>query len=269
MRNGLILKGRRRFQSVFIVILALFLYCGSLSAAAKNKEEAVDISSDRVDYSEKEKLVRLIGNVKFTCGETVMYASFAQYHTDTQIADFQGNIKLAQPGTEITGGKLRVYYGSQKAIFTDKVKIVTDKIKTDGSKTLFGAAYLEADKLDYEWETELGHAQGSIKFRQADKRIFADKAEYNGKSKTVELIGSVRFEQAKDDWLFGERVTVDLTDNSAKVSGSVMGRFTISRPDDEDRAAEAELPEAKPMEPQNPVDLGTVETLEPMSYPDL
>lgn len=269
MAYGSVLIYRNSFRSVVLLMLMLLFCCGALSAASRNKEEAVDISSDRVDYSEKEKLVRLIGNVKFTCGETVMHASFAQYHTDTQIADFQGNIKLVQPGTEITGGKLRVYYGSQKAIFIDKVKIVSDKIKTGDAKTLIGTAYLEADKLDYEWETELGHAQGSIRFSQADKKMYAEKAEYFGKDRKIELIGGVRFEQGEEDWLSGERVTVDLTDNSAKVSGSVMGRFTVSRPDNGEQAAEDALPEPKPAEPQGAVDIGTVETLEPMSYPGL
>ena len=84
---------RRSLTAVALVCL-LGCSCLGYAAAGQNKEgvpngkQAVTLNSDRGDYNEKEKLVRLIGNVKFTCQDAVMTSSFAKYHTDTQVADF-------------------------------------------------------------------------------------------------------------------------------------------------------------------------------------
>ena len=242
--------------------------------------QAVKLNSDRGDYNEQEKLVRLIGNVKFTYGDVVMTSSFAQYHTDTQIADFQGNVKLEQPGTVVTGKSLRVYYGQKKAIFKDGAQIVSHKFAGAGASGLNSEhpdgipAYLEAQSFEYDWDKGQGRASGKIRFRQGERRIYADAANYDSIANKVELSGNVRFENNAEDWLSSERVCVDLTTNAVEATGQVVGRFLIDNASGEEKAGDsldkkADLPEPEVMEPDLPPDLQMVERIETVKYPDL
>lgn len=245
-------------------------------AAGKTAKQEVNLKSDRGDYNDKEKLVRLIGNVVFTCGQTSMRSSFAQYHTDTQIADFQGSIKLEQPGTSVTGKSMRVYYASQKAILKGGVSVVSDRLRTAESGSVNGGAsdrmpaYLDADEFVYNWGDGTGTAKGRIKFRQGERRIYADKADYDSKSDTVELSGGVRFEQSKGDWLAGQRVKVNLASNTVQASGQVMGRFLIEgEPVPQASEKDEFLPEPETLEPDPKSSPSSEERVNSVKYPDI
>ncbi len=272
---------RRSLTAVALVCL-LGCSCFGYAAAGQNKEgvpngkQAVTLNSDRGDYNEKEKLVRLIGNVKFTCQDAVMTSSFAKYHTDTQVADFQGNIKLTQPGTSVTGRSLRVYYGNQRAIFKGGVKVVSTQFKLQGSKESpkggTEPAYLEADEFEYNWAQGIGYAKGNIRFRQGERKVFADKAKYDRGASNVEMSGNVRLENGDNDWLSSQRVSVDLTTNKVQATGQVMGRFLIegSFQGEDSQHSKTDLPEPSLMEPEkNVIVPQSVEQVEPLDYPTL
>ncbi len=271
-------------RSLTAVVLACLLGCSCFGYAeaeqnkgnVPNGKQAVTLNSDRGDYNEKEKLVRLIGNVKFTCQDAVMTSSFATYHTDTQIAEFQGNIKLVQPGTSVTGQSLRVYYGNQRAIFKGGVKVVSTKFKLQDSKDISKSsaepAYLEADEFEYNWAQGIGYAKGNIRFHQGTRKVFADKAKYDRGASNVEMSGNVRLENGDNDWLSSQRVTVDLTTNKVQASGQVVGRFLIEGParNEDSQSLKSELPEPVLMEPgHNAVVPQSVEQVEPLDYPNL
>ena len=121
-------------RSKFLIWVLLSIWIGLLgslevqaAAGDPQLERTLQLSSDRGDYDEDQKLVRLIGNVKLTYGDVVMYSSFAKYHTDTQIAEFQGEIRLEQPGTTMTAQGLRVYYAQKRAVLRGQVRVVSER----------------------------------------------------------------------------------------------------------------------------------------------
>ena len=271
-------------RSLAAIALACLLGCSCFgyAAAEQNKgnvpngKQAVTLNSDRGDYNEKEKLVRLIGNVKFTCQDAVMTSSFAKYHTDTQIADFQGNIKLTQPGTSVTGRSLRVYYGNQRAIFKGGVKIVSTKFKLQDSKESAKSsaepAYLEADEFEYNWSQGIGYAKGNIRFRQGERNVFSDKAKYDRVASNIEMSGNVRLENGDNDWLSSQRVSVDLATKKGQAVGQVMGRFLMegSFKSEDSQQSKSEMPEPGLIEPdKSAIVPQSAEQVEPLNYPNL
>lgn len=271
----------RRSLTAAALVCLLGCSCFSYAKAEPNKEnvprgkQAVTLNSDRGDYNEKEKLVRLIGNVKFTCQDAVMTSSFATYHTDTQIAEFQGNIKLTQPGTSVTGQSLRVYYGNQRAILKGGVKVVSTRFKlqdsTEQPKNSAEPAYLEADEFEYNWAQGIGYAKGNIRFHQGERKVFADKAKYDRGASNVEMSGNVRVENGDNDWLSSQRVNVDLTTNKVQASGQVMGRFFIEGAslNGDSQQPKTELQEPSLLEPdKNSLVPQSAELVEPLDYPN-
>ena len=271
-------------RSLTAVALACLLGCSCLGTAAAEPaqgngpkgKQTVTLNSDRGDYSEKEKLVRLIGNVKFTCQDAVMTSSFAKYHTDTQVADFQGNIRLTQPGTSVTGQSLRVYYGNQRAIFKGGVKVVSTKFKLqdgqDLSKNSTEPAYLEADEFEYNWAQGIGYAKGNIRFRQGARKVFADTAKYDRVASNIEMAGNVRLENGNNDWLSSQRVSVDLTTNKVQAAGKVIGCFLIedSIGSEDSKHSQSELPQPSLIEPERDGLIPqSAEQVEPLDYPNL
>ncbi|MGM9991745.1 MAG: LPS export ABC transporter periplasmic protein LptC [Candidatus Bruticola sp.] len=264
---------------------SLSFYCLSPAAADPSREsvplgkQSVTLNSDRGDYSEKEKLVRLIGNVKFTCRDAVMTSSFAKYHTDTQVADFQGNIKLYQPGTSVSGRAMRVYYADQKAVLKGGVKVVSTKFRlknsSDESTAELGAAepaYLEADEFEYSWAQGIGYAKGAIRFIQGKRRVFADKAKYDRNSAAVELFGNVRLEDDESDWLSCERVRVNLSTNQVEAAGRVVGSFLIESENlsSDSNSQKSAIAQPKMIEPDSgALSPQPAEQIDPLDYPNL
>ena len=264
-------------RSKFLIWVLLSIWIGLLgslevqaAAGDPQLERTLQLSSDRGDYDEDQKLVRLIGNVKLTYGDVVMYSSFAKYHTDTQIAEFQGEIRLEQPGTTMTAQGLRVYYAQKRAVLRGQVRVVSERLpgtkeKAEGPSV---PAYLEAQELEYYWEKGLGQAQGQIEFRQGEKRLFADRATYDRQANKVELLDNVRLERGQGDWLASNKVSVDLTTNDIEASGQVMGRFVVGKPEEESKG-QAAWPSARALEPNSAPAPQTVERWDPLLYPNL
>ena len=225
-------------------------------AQADKNEKVVNIKSNQV-----EKTVRLTGDVEFSCKDVVMSSAFAQYNTDTQIANFQGNIKLQQPGDIITANKLTAYYAQQRAVFSGNVKVVSNKLNNL-------PAYLQAEKLEYDWQKKIGTLEGRIVVKQGDRIVRADKATYDANKQIVELSKNVRLEEKEENWLTGESAIFNLNENSAKMSGQVVGRFIIESGNVEDETEELPVTEIYESD-DNLIEPKNTEELSPFEYPDL
>lgn len=229
-------------------------------AQTKN-ETAINIRSSQVDYNDKENTVRLTGDVEFSCKDIVISSAFAQYNTKTQIANFQGNIKLQQPGDVITANKLTAYYAEQRAILSDNVKIISNKLNNL-------PANLQADKLEYDWQKKIGTLEGRVIVKQGDRIVRADKAVYDVDKQIVELSKNVHLEEKGENWLTGESAIFNLKENSAKVSGKVIGRFIIEN--SVESGIEEELPISDIREPDDKlIEPKNTERLSPFEYPDM
>lgn len=232
--------------------------------SAEGRRE-VKIRADRMDYDEARKQVRLIGHVRFESGDTVMTSAYAQYQTEKQVAEFQGGVRLTQPGSTLVGNRMKVWYGEQRGVLVGSVRLVTEKAPGGESRT---PAVMICNELEYRWVEGIGEARGAVKVRQGERRAFADRAHYDRKADTIDLLGNVRFEQGKEDWLTSESAQVNLATETIAAKGRVVGRFLV---DQEEKApappAGPSLPVPGALEP--PIPLKPAEASPPVSLPGL
>lgn len=254
----------RLFKFLFLAVAVLAAL--SASAGAQEKRE-LKIEADRMDYDETRKQVRLVGHVRFESGDTVMTAPYAEYHTGRQIAEFQGGVKVTQPGSTLVGNKMKVWYGEGRGVLSGNVRLVSEKAPGGDART---PAVMTAREIEYRWIEGLGEARGTVKVRQGDKRAFADQAHYDRNTGTIDLLGNVRFEQGQDDWLTSDSAQVNLEQETIVAKGQVVGRFLI----DQDRTTATEppaesraLPPTEAVEPPLPVE--PVEAAPPVPLPGL
>src|SRR5690606_18341643 len=122
--------------------------------------------ADKMDYDEPKKMVRLVGRVRFETADAAMTAPYAQYHTGKQVAEFQGGVKITQPGSTLVGNKMTVWYGEKRGILTGNVRPVSEKAPGSAGHT---PTTMTAREIEYRWEKGIGEARGDVKVRQGDK----------------------------------------------------------------------------------------------------
>jgi lipopolysaccharide export system protein LptA len=54
----------------------------------------VDVHSDKFDYDDKKKKVRLLGNVKIVSDKVTVTSPYAELFTDKKTAEFRGGVKM-------------------------------------------------------------------------------------------------------------------------------------------------------------------------------
>lgn len=254
-----------RFPRVLILILVVttVVMGGFLKPAAADHKE-LKIQADRMDYDDTRKQVRLIGHVRIQSGDTVMTAPYAHYHTEKEIAEFQGGVRLTQPGSTLVGNRMKVWYGEQRATLNGSVRLVTERPPGGEART---PAVLVCNELEYRWVAGLGEARGSVKVRQGQRRAFADRARYDRAAETIEVSGQVRFEQGQDDWLTSQTAVVHLRTETIVAQGQVVGRFLIRQQPNPPAQAVPEIPPAEALEPEIP--LRPVDVAPPPGLPGL
>lgn len=256
----------RLFKFLTLIVVTALLASLALPAAAQARRE-LKIEADRIDYDETRKQVRLVGHVRFESGDTVMTAPYAEYHTGKQIAEFQGGVKITQPGSTLVGNKMKVWYGEGRGVLSGNVRMVSEKAPGGDART---PSVLTASELEYRWVEGIGEARGAVKVRQGDRRAFADRAHYDRNAETIDLTGNVRFEQGQDDWLTSDSAQVNLGAETIVAKGQVVGRFMID--DEKTTATEPPattrtLPPTEAVEPEIPVQ--PVEAAPPVLLPGL
>lgn len=250
-----------RFLRIVVPLLAVLGGLVTPVVAESNRE--IRIQADRMDYDDSRREVRLIGHVRIQSGDTLMTAPYAQYHTENEVAEFQGGIRLTQPGSTLVGNRMKVWYGQQRAVVNGSVRLVSEKAPGGDTRT---PAVLVCQELEYHWATGLGEARGAVKVRQGNRRAFADRARYDRVGETIEISGHVRFEQGQDDWLTSQTALVNLRTETIVAQGQVVGRFLIQQQAPPVQA-ESEVPPPGVLEPEIP--LRPVEVAPPMGLPGL
>ena len=217
--------------------------------AAKGRE--IQITSDKLDYDEAKKKVRLIGSVKIVSDKMTMTAPYAEFFTDKKMGEFQGGVKMTGPGSVGTGRTMKVWYNEKKALLKGDVRLVTEKGAgaTPGSPTV-----MTCDELEYFWEKGQGKARGRVRVRQSNRRAFGDRAIYDKNEQIVILEGNVRFERAQEDWLTAERARMDLANETITAEGGVVARTRMEEQPKE-KAQEQPKSQARPqpLEPDFPI----------------
>jgi len=216
-------------RGVLLALILIALLGTVLPALAQKRPEStreIKIHADRMDYDEIRKQVRLVGHVRIDSGDTVMTAPYAQYHTEQLVAEFQGGVRVAQPGSTLVGNRMKVWYGEERALLSGNVRMLTEKSPGGDPRT---PAVMTCSEMEYAWVKGTGEARGQVKVRQGNRRAFSDQAHYDRTAQTIDLIGNVRFEQGKDDWLTSQSARIHLDTETIVASGQVVGRFLVEQ----------------------------------------
>jgi lipopolysaccharide assembly outer membrane protein LptD (OstA) len=233
-------------------LAAALMVFGSLASGWAASRE-VKLKSDTLDYDEKKKMVRMLGHVNISSANITITSPYAEFFSETKIAEFQGGVKCVGPGTTATGQRMKAFYNAQHGILTGACRIVSDK--GPGAKAGLPTT-LWCDTIDYFWNQGLGKAKGSVRVKQGTRRAYGDRATYHKNEQFIVLEGNVRFEQAKDDWLSCEKARMDLASDTVVAEGGVVGRTMTA--DDKPTGSPtpmAEKSQAKPtvIEPAYPM----------------
>lgn len=257
MRAGLLLP--------LMVIALLGAVLPVLAEERPESRREIKIHADRMDYDETRKQVRLIGHVRIESGDTVMTAPYAWYHTESLVAEFQGGVRIAQPGSTLVGNRMKVWYGEQRALLNGNVRMLTEKAPGGDRRT---PAVLTCAELEYSWVKGLGEARGQVRVRQGNRRAFSDQARYDRGAQTIDLAGNVRFEQGREDWLTSQSARLDLETETIVASGQVVGRFLIEESGrGPEPTPDPTLPSPEVLEPEIP--LAPVQAASPPGLPGL
>ncbi len=235
--------------------LAILLLAPCLAQSRELK-----LSADRLDYDDARHRVRLVGSVRLETPGAVLTSPYAEYNTDTRVAEMSGGVKLVTPDATAVASRLTVYYPDRRAVLAGNVRLVTEKGPGQTPATLL------ADNLDYFWEAGLGNARGGILVTQGERRVYADRATYQRDQATVDLEGAVRFEQGKEGWLTADRARLNLVSETVSASGGVFARMLVDEPEPKPRKP-GSLPAPEVLEPDLPLE--SIQAAPPASLPGL
>lgn len=202
--------------------LLLPLLCATLLSAALAAPggREVQMHSKKLDFDDKQKKLRLIGDVRITTAGYVMTAPYAEWFATRKVAEFQGGVRLSGQGTVATGKRMTVNYPESRATLRGDVHLVTDQ--GDAQTTLTG------DQLDYAWTQGTGTARGHVKVTQAGRNAYADRAVYDRDRQVVTLEGNVRVERGDGDWIASQRARMNLASRTVEADGGVTARTIIN-----------------------------------------
>lgn len=232
------------------------LLASSLLAVAFAANREVQMHSKKLDFDEKRKKVRLIGDVKITSEAYTMTAPYAEFYTDKKIGEFQGGVKITGEDTTVTAKRMQVNYPDQRAVLRGAVQLTSQR----GAGAEPGApTVMTSDELEYQWGRGTGIARGSVKVRQANRRAFSDRATYYRDQQLVLLEGNVRVERGDGDWITSQRARMNLANNTVEADGGVTARTILHEATPKPAASPTAPPaEAPPLEPPFPLTVPTV-----------
>lgn len=240
---------------------------GGLVVSSWAASREVKIHSDKLDYDEKKKMVRLLGKVNISSANSTITSPYAEFFSETKIADFQGGVKCVGPGSTATGQRMKVFYNDQHGVLTGECRLVSEKGPGSQAGT---PTVMWCDTLDYFWNQGLGKAKGNVRIHQGNRRAFGDHATYYKSQQVVILEGNVRFERATNDWLSCQKARMDLAADTVVAEGSVSAVTQTA----EEKPAATSTPavvesQAKPSVIQPPFPMKPVEADPPIMLPGL
>lgn len=210
-------------MSRFLVIFFLLVPSLCWAQAAPEPPRDVQFWADQVDYDDAQKRIRMVGRVKFVSEGATLTAPYAEFHTEKQIGEFQGGVKMVGEKSTATGREMKVWYGDSRVILKGDVRIISQNSEDSSDEP----TVVLAKELEYNWEDEEGVARGGVKMRQGAKRAFSDRAEIYQKTNQVLLLGNVRVEQGNGDWLTCQRAVYDTEKQTVRAEGGVVAKTRL------------------------------------------
>lgn len=217
---------------------------------AAGKAQAIKMNSDKLDYDDKKKKVRLIGNVKIVTEKMTMTSPYAEFFSDKKMAEFQGGVKMVGDGSTATGKNMKVFYNDKRGLLTGDVRLVSER----GPGSQAGSpSVLLCNELDYNWENGIGLATGRVRVRQGNRKAVSDRATYHKNEQIVFLEGNVEFQRGDEDWLTCSKARMDLVGQTIVAEGGVTARTVMEeKRKDQPKESKPSLAKPQPIEPQLP-----------------
>ncbi len=188
-----------------------------------------------------------------------LYCDKAVYNHDENTAHAEGNPRVEDPNTTITGRYVEADFDAEIAIITENVKVVTQrkKEKPEGAEGEEASdedkepekledywekkTVITCDRIEYQYneEVKIGTATSRVKAVQEDKTVYADKAVYEELKDIVTLTGDVRLITEKGDEFRCPRVVISVEEDWFQAE-NIVG--VAKRRDNEEGQGQEEQP---------------------------
>jgi len=189
------------------------------------KPDTIHMTSEKLTYDHRSKVVRLIDNVRITYGETIMTSQRADFNGETKIGHFTGGVKLWQPGNVLTGDRMDAFYAEKRGVLKGHVRAILEEKKAGRENE--GPVVMTCEEIEFFWETRDAVAKNKVKIRRNDKTAYADTIHYSQNASLVTMSGNVRFERDEKDWLTCPEAYLDLKTNTFVARGGVEGNVVM------------------------------------------
>lgn len=225
------------------------------------KYTEIKYSADTSSYKweGEDRILALVGNVKFAQGDTVLLADKVDYRESTKTANASGNLKIYDDQSTITGDKCIISFKEKKVNLTGNVRMVAkpkakpkDAEESKSKKTeLKEETVITCSSIDYFYKEKRSIVPSAVTITQKNRTITADSALYTGKDEIVQLAGNVKARDEKGKHSFSApKVTVSLDENNQWVEAEkATGTFYV-KDEDEEEPKPAPKPAEKPEEPK-------------------
>jgi lipopolysaccharide export system protein LptA len=203
-----------------LIVLSIVLAGGLLSFAQKKTIELLHARDMFFDQSSTIKAKRLVGDVAFKDGTTIMYCDSAHLFDNT-VVDAYGHVHIVKPDSINAYGELLHYDGSTKIAELNKNVKLIDKEMTIVTNTLFFntrtnlANYtgggtimskdntLTSDKGYYFTHTKEVAFKKNVVMVNPSYTMYSDTLAYNTKTKITHFLGPTTI-KSKQDYIYCE-----------------------------------------------------------------
>ncbi|HHW14629.1 MAG TPA: LPS export ABC transporter periplasmic protein LptC [Firmicutes bacterium] len=222
-------RGALRALPVAGLALSLLVVAGTVGAAAgpagpaaEPKEVRVSVKENRAFRFAKD-VVTIEGTIELAQGDVRLWAGRVVYDTKKKTGELSGDPRLAQEDLTITAAHFSAWFDEEKYTFADGVRLVKKEKESGGGEKLV----LTADRVDYNAKDRSLAAAGNVSIRQKERTATARTAEYRDKESRLILAGGVVVKDKEDKTIRGERVLIDLDQDTVEVEGPVEAEFLL------------------------------------------
>lgn len=201
-------------KKTFLFLLC-FIFLSKIIIASE-----IYLKADSFILNDKKKTIS-IKNAEFTYRDMKLSGDNCLYETKTQTGTLNGNVKITETGSIITGSRMQVFYKEKKALIKGNVKLVRGGSDQSGLT-------VNCDMLDYYWDKNEVIARGNVRIQNKDIIAYSNNAVYLKKDNLITLSGNVRFQKGSSDWMTSDSAAYDLTSATVTAVGNIEGSFYLT-----------------------------------------
>ncbi len=159
-----------------------FIVCTNSIAQTKDTSSVpIKISSQGYFHLETDSggFNRFINNVSFVQGETTIYCDSAHQYTGKNVVECFGDVRIVQPGTQVTGDYARYTSSNKMAYMRGKVNMINNR------------STLQTEELTYDVITKIGSYNDGGVLHDSTTTVSSISGIYNANTKDARFKGNV------------------------------------------------------------------------------